>query len=83
MDSGLVGFALSVFSVRATEGDTKQALAFCLATFFRQIGFTGGKNSALLETCPSFIYRDKDKKILKYKLKKVSKPVFFVADLTL
>lgn len=54
----------------ATEGDTKQALAFCLATFFRQIGFTGGKNSALLETCPSFIYRDKDKKILKYKLKK-------------
>src|SRR6218665_1608570 len=59
-----------LFYPRFDEGsDVSQALAFCLATFFRQNGFAGGRNSSLLEACPSFIC--KDKKLLKYKLKKV------------
>lgn len=66
----LVNVARCLFHFRSDEAnDSSQALAFCLATFFRQIGFAGGRNSSLLEVCPSFIC--KDKKVLKYKLKKV------------
>lgn len=65
-----VNVARCLFYFRSDEAnDTSQAQAFCLATFFRQIGFVGGRNNSLLEACPSFIC--KDKKVLKYKLKKV------------
>jgi len=56
------------------NSDRSQAMAWALATFFRQIGYTSFKNHGSLDRCPHF--NAKDRKIFKFA--KASKKVTYV-----